>query len=64
MVFDGGSNVVLFRFDHWCVNLGLEGGWCLDLKRGESRWEREKEERKENRNNETEEREISGEKVE
>ena len=38
----------------------LGGGWCLGLKRGESRWEREKEEGKENKNNEREEREILG----
>ena len=44
----------------WCVMLMLGGWWCLDLKRGESRREREKEEREENRNNVREEREISG----
>ena len=32
----------------------------LGLKRGESRWEREKEEREEKRNNEKEKREILG----
>ena len=42
------------------VMLMLGGGWCLGLKRGENRWEREKEEREENINNEREEREISG----
>ena len=39
--------------------LDLGGGWCLGLKRGESRREREKVEREEKRNNEREEREIS-----
>ena len=42
----------------WRVMLMLGGGWCLGLKRGESRWEREKEKREENINNEREEREI------
>jgi len=60
MVSDGVFDVVLFRFDYWCVNLDLGGGWCLGLKRGESRWEREKEEREKKRNNEGEEREILG----
>ena len=36
--------------------LDLGGGWCLGLKRGKSRREREKEEREKKRNNEKGER--------
>ena len=40
--------------------LMLGGGWCLGLKRGESRWERENEEREDNINNEGGERNFGG----
>ena len=42
MMSDGVSDVVLFRFDHWCVNLDLGGGWSLGLKRGERADEKER----------------------